>query len=468
MLEVVERGARALGRLFGTDGVRGIVNRELTVDLALRLGLAVGTWFGPGSRILVGRDVRAGGDAIMHAVVAGLEAAGCRVYIAGLAPTPAVQLAVRRHGFDGGVVVTASHNPPEYNGIKVIAGDGVEVPREAEREIEEIFFSQRWRLASWRSLVHDARPWPDVLDEYVESIALMVDGEAIRKRGFRVVVDPANSVGGLATPRVLQRLGVKVYTVNGDLNPLFPGREPEPTPESLRETRRIVRELGADLGVGHDGDADRAILIDEAGEVWWGDRSGALLAAHVAEKHPELPRRVYTGVSSSILVEEYLSRFNVEVRWTPVGSVVISRMLMREGGVAGFEENGGYMHPIHQPVRDGAMTVALFLELMTYEKARASELFSRLPRYYAVKTKVPMPREKALLVVEEVKKRYSGHRMITIDGVKVIGDGWWFLVRPSGTEPVLRIMVEARSREEAERLAEELKRLAVEIASSKA
>ncbi len=440
----------------------------MTVDLALRLAMAIGTWFGPGARILVGRDVRAGGDALTHAVIAGLEATGCKVYNAGLVPTPALQYAVRRHGFDGGVMVTASHNPPEYNGVKVIAGDGVEVPREAEREIEEIFFEGRWRLASWRSLIHDAQPWPGVIDDYVDAIVSMVDVDAIRRRGFRVVVDPANSVGALATPRVLQRLGVRVYTVNGDLNPLFPGREPEPTPETLAETRRIVRELGADLGVGHDGDADRAIIVDERGEAWWGDRTGALLAAHVAEKYPELPRRVYTGVSSSILVEEYLSRFNIEVRWTPVGSVVISRILMREGGVAGFEENGGYMHPVHQPVRDGAMTAALFLELMATEKTRASELFARLPRYYAVKTKIPMPREKALQVVEEVKKRYAGHRMVTIDGVKVIGDGWWFLVRPSGTEPVLRIMVEARSPEEAERLADELRRLAEEVAKSKA
>ncbi len=456
-----------LGRLFGTDGVRGVVNKGLTVETALKLGLAIGSWLGPGARVLVGRDVRAGGDAIMHAVVAGLEASGARVYIAGLAPTPALQYAVRRHGFDAGVMVTASHNPPEYNGVKVIAADGIEVPREAEREIEEIFFSERWRLASWRSLVHDAQPWPGVVDEYVDAVASMIDEEVVRRRGYRVVVDAANSVGALATPRVLQRLGVKVYTMNGDLNPLFPGREPEPTPETLRETSMVVRSLGADLGVGHDGDADRAIIIDERGEVWWGDRSGALLAAYVSEQHPELPKRVFTGVSSSILVEEYLSRFNIEVRWTPVGSVVISRMLVKEGGVAGFEENGGYMHPLHQPVRDGAMTTALFLEMMAREGVKASELFARLPRYYPVKTKIPMDRSTALQVLEEVKKRYSGYRMVTIDGVKVFGDGWWFLVRPSGTEPVLRIMVEARSREEAQRIAEELKKLVLEIAASR-
>ncbi len=457
----------SLGRLFGTDGVRGVVNKGLTIETALKLGMAIGSWLGPGARVLIGRDVRAGGDAIMHAVIAGLEATGATVYIAGYTPTPALQYAVRKHGFDAGVMVTASHNPPEYNGIKVIASDGIEVPREAEKEIEDIFFSEKWRLASWKSLVHDAKPWPGVVEEYVNAIVSMIDADIIKRRGYRVLVDAANSVGALATPHVLQRLGVKVYTLNGDLNPLFPGREPEPTPETLREAAKTVQSLNLDLGIGHDGDADRAIIVDEKGEVWWGDRSGTLLAAYVAENHPELPRRVFTGVSSSILVEEYLSKFNIEVRWTPVGSVVISRTLVKEGGIAGFEENGGYMHPLHQPVRDGAMTAALFLEMMAREKARASELFSRLPRYYPVKTKVPMDRSTALKVLEEVKKRYAGYRMVTIDGVKVFGDGWWFLVRPSGTEPVLRIMVEARDRGTAERIANELKQLALEVAREK-
>ncbi len=443
-----------MGRLFGTDGVRGVVNKELTPELALRLGSAIATYFGEGARILVGRDARAGGEMIVAAVVAGLLSAGARVYYAGYAPTPAIQYAVKSRGFDAGVVVTASHNPPEYNGIKVVGPQGIEVDRDTERKIEEIYFEQRFRRVPWNSLVHDVVRVNDVNEEYARAVVEQVDKQLIRSRGFRVLVDCANSVTAYTTPLALRMLGVKVYTVNCSIDPTFPAREPEPTPETLADTARAAVSLGVDLAVGHDGDGDRAILVDEKGRIWWGDRSGALLAAYVAEqKLKDAPRIVYTAVSSSILVEEYLRSYGIEVRWTPVGAINISYSLLHEGGVAGFEENGGYIHPPHQLVRDGAMKTALFLEMMAREEARASKLFDRLPQYHAVKTKIPMPRDKALKAVEAVKEMFSGYRMITIDGVKVIGEGWWILVRPSGTEPVLRIMVEARTPDEARRLA---------------
>ena len=447
-----------MGRLFGTDGVRGIVNRELTPLLALRLGMAIGTFFGK-ARVLVGRDGRVGGDMLVHAVISGLQASGVEVYYAGYAPTPAIQYAVKTRGFDGGVVVTASHNPPQYNGIKVVGSLGIELSREQEKEVEAIFFEERFRLAEWSRLAADAKSFPGVLEDYVNGIISLVDKSLIRRKGFRVVVDCANNVGSLTTPRLLRELGVKVYTLNCDLSP-FPAREPEPTPDTLAELRRVVVELGADLGLGHDGDADRVIFVDEKGEAWWGDRTAALLSAYIAEnKLKDAPRRVFTAVSSSTLVEEYLKQYSVEVRWTPVGSIYISYSLLREGGVAGFEENGGFMYPPHQLVRDGAMTTALFLEFMAREGEAASRLYARLPRYYAVKTKLPMPREEALKAVEAVKKAFQGYRQVTIDGVKVFGDDWWALVRPSGTEPVLRIMVEARSPERARQIAEKIKEI---------
>ena len=441
-----------MGKLFGTDGVRGIPNQQLTPELALRLGMAVGTYFGEGAKILVGRDVRCGGDMIVHAAIAGLLSAGVKVYYAGYAPTPAIQYNVRVGGFDGAVIVTASHNPPEYNGIKVVGPQGIEASRDAEREIEEIYFEQKFRPAPWSHLVYDVKPYPEALDVYINGVVEHVDDKLIKSKGFKVVVDCANSVGALATPKILEKLGVKVVSVNCHLDPLFLGREPEPTPDTLANTAKVVVDLNADLGIGHDGDADRAILIDDRGRVWWGDRTGSLLAAYVADKYRNLPRKVYTGVSSSILVEEYLAQYGIEVKWTPVGSIYISYSLLKEGGVAGFEENGGYIHPPHQLVRDGAMTLALFLELMAKENKRASELFDRLPRYEAIKIKVPMAREKALKAVEAVKEAFKEYRQVTIDGVKVFGEKWWVLVRPSGTEPVLRIMAEAPTREEAEQL----------------
>jgi len=334
-----------LGRLFGTDGVRGVVGRDLTPELALRLGRAIGAFFGRGSRVLVGRDVRSGGSMLKNAVVAGLLAEGVKVYDAGLIPTPGLQYNVGRGPYDGGVMVTASHNPPEYNGIKVIAGDGIEVSREDEKVIEEYFFEGRPSALEWRSYSWDPRVAAEALDNYVEAIVDQVSGFKV-PRDAVVVVDCANSVGGLATPRVLSALGARPKTLNCNLDPRFPAREPEPTPETLVDAARLVAESGAAFGVGHDGDADRAIVVDDRGDVHWGDRTGAVLSAFVAEHWRDLPRRVYTGVSSSTLVEEYLAPRGIKVVWTPVGSVVISRMIVRDGGaISGFEENGGYTAP---------------------------------------------------------------------------------------------------------------------------
>lgn len=457
-----------MGKLFGTDGIRGVVNEELTPEQALRLGMAIGTFFGPGAKILVGRDIRAGGYMIKSAVVAGLISAGVKVYDGDLAPTPAVQFTVKVENFDGGVIITASHNPPNYNGIKVIASDGIEIPREKEREIEEIYFESRFHRAPWRLLLEDAHPYPYVNDIYVKGVVEKVDRDLVKSRGFKIVVDPANSVGALTTPRIARELGVKVYTVNGHLDPSFPGRYPEPVPENLVDTAKAVVSIGADFGIAHDGDADRAIIIDDKGRVQWGDRTATILARYLAEKHPELPRKVYTAVSSSTVIEEVLKPYGIEVVWLKVGSVDISRTMQRNGdALCGFEENGGFMYPPHQLVRDGGMTLALILELLATEKRKISEIYDELPQHHLIKTKIPMKREIALKVVEKTKEAFKNYRLITIDGVKVISDDFWLLVRPSGTEPLLRIMLEAKTEEKAKQLLEEVKKIAEEVLSGK-
>ena len=458
-------GLIVLRRLFGTDGVRGVINKELTVDFVVKLAYAIGTYFGEGSRILVGRDVRLGGEIFLKAVEAGLVGAGCKVYEAGLITTPGLQYNVGYKGFDGGVMITASHNPPEYNGIKVIDADGIEIPRKAEEEIEKIFFEQKFKPANILLLASTVEKEPNVIDDYIKAIVELVDKVEISKKRFKVLVDPANSVAALTTTRVVRELGGKVYTLNGHLDPLFPGRHPEPTVENLRETAMVARTLEVDFAIGHDSDGDRAIVIDDKGRIHWGDRSAALLVGHLVHKHPEEPKKVYTAVSSSTLVEEYLRRHGVKVVWTRVGSPIIAREIVKGGGLAGFEENGGFMYPKLLPVRDGAMKTALIMEMLAYEKIKLSEMFDRLPKYYPIKTKIPMRKEVALKVVEKVKEIYAGQRMITIDGVKVIGDDYWFLVRPSGTEPLLRVMVEAKDKRKAEELAQQLVKIAKEVAS---
>lgn len=452
-----------MGKLFGTDGVRGIVNEELAPELALRLGMAIGTFFGKGSRILIGRDIRAGGEMIKSAIVAGLLACGIKVYDAGLTPTPALQYVVKADGFDGGVMITASHNPPQYNGIKVIDADGIELPRSKEEVIEELYFTMKFTRVSWRNLVHSLEKYPYVNEKYVRAVLSHVDRELIKSRNFKVLIDPANSVGSITSPWVARELGVKVYTVNGDLDPFFSGRPPEPTAETLKDTVKIAKALSVDFAIAHDGDADRAIIIDDKGRVQWGDRTATILAKYIALKHGDLPRRVFTAVSSSTLIEDVLKPIGVEVVWLKVGSIGISRELVERGGICGFEENGGFMYPLHHPVRDGAMTLTLLLQLLAEERRKISELYDELPRYYTIKTKIPMSRDIALKVVDKIREAYRNYRQITIDGVKVITNDFWFLVRPSGTEPLLRIMIEAKTRDKAEELLKDIKELVEEV-----
>ncbi len=443
-------------RLFGTDGVRGIVNQWLTPENALRLGLAIGSYFNQGAKILVGNDSRAGNAFILNAVVSALVSTGIRVFYAGPVPTPALQLYVKNHDFDAGIMITASHNPPEYSGIKVILSDGVEAPREVEEAIEETYHELRFRRVHWSLLGYDVKRVDDVNTFYVESIINHLDIDSISKKNLKVVVDGANNVGSLTTPQLLRRLGVKVLTVNCDLSHM-PYREPEPTPDSLNELSLIVRSVGADLGIAHDGDADRAVFIDEKGNVLLGDRVGVLLCEYVLiNKGLNIPKKVVTAISSSTIVEEVLSKYGVNVIWTKVGSINIARTMMKEGAFLGFEENGGFIYGLHQYVRDGGMTAGLMVEYLAKSGLRLSELYNRLPSMYTIKTKVSIDRGDRGKIVEIVKHKltemFHSDLIMDIDGIKVINPDYWILVRPSGTEPLIRIFIEARNKELANRL----------------
>ncbi|MEM0283741.1 MAG: phosphoglucosamine mutase [Sulfolobales archaeon] len=445
-------------RLFGTDGVRGVFNAEMDPFMAMRLAMAIGSYLKKGSRVLIGRDGRAGSETIYLAAAAGLIASGVKVYGTGITPTPALQINVRDRGYDAGVMVTASHNPPEYVGMKLVMSDGIEAPREVEEEIEKIFYEMSFRKIPWTEVQYSMARDDYVNEYYVEKVVELVDRDRIRSMNYKVVVDPANSSGLATTPEILRRLGVKVFTINADPSPI-PWRLYEPTPDTITDLRSVTRELKADLGVAFDGDADRAMFVDRFGEAYWGDRDAILLSKHILlNRRSKMPKRVVTAVSSSMLVEDLLKPYGVEVVWTRVGSVVIARELLRlGGGLCGFEENTGFIYPEHQYVRDGGAKTALMLEYMAFEKRGLDELMSELPKTYVIKTKSPTNPAKTEKVVEELKRMYSGERQITVDGVKVIGRDYWFLVRASGTEPVLRIMIEALSRETAERILGEIK-----------
>jgi len=250
-------------RLFGTNGIRGVFNKELTPEMVLHISEAVGSFFGP-SKILLGWDGRTSSPTMANLAASGLISTGCTVYEAGMAPTPAIQYLTRTHSFKAGVMVTASHNPPEYNGIKVMDSDGVEIPPEKELRIEEIYFKKASKLRDWNSL-GQRLPQHDVLEEYRGVIREKVDQNKIAGSKLKIVIDGANGVGSLVTPYLCRELGCEVVTINSNIDGTFPGRLPEPTPANLDALCRIVRSTGFDIGVAHDGDADRAIFVDEKG-----------------------------------------------------------------------------------------------------------------------------------------------------------------------------------------------------------
>jgi len=439
-------------RLFGTNGIRGVVNKELTPEMTIKIGNATGTFF-KHAKLLVGYDARTSSPMLARAVIAGLNATGCDVLFAGIAPTPALQYAVKNHKIDGAVIITASHNPPEYNGIKVVWNDGIELSREQEIEIEHIFFEEKVDYADWDKIGKTSEI-QGIIDDYIEAIKQHVNVAGITKKHFHVVVDAANSVGNLTAPRLLRELGCKVTTINGNIDGTFPGRPPEPRPENLKDLALTVKAVNANLGIAYDGDADRSIFVDEHGEIHWGDKTFALVEKHFLKENPG--EKIVTPISSSTLVKDIADACNGKIVWTKVGSVTVSQTMKKLNAKLGGEENGGIFYGLHQSVRDGAMATALILGIMAKTGEKLSKLLGEQPKYFIEKGKVECPEEVKEKALEKLVKRVQSLNISTIDGVKI-----WFedksniLIRPSGTEPIYRLYAEAKTEEKAKRLINE-------------
>ena len=435
-------------KLFGTNGVRGIVNQDLTPELALRLAMSLGTL--TRGTVAVGQDTRVSGNMLSHAAIAGLLATGCKVINLGIAPTPAVQYFVRDNA-DAGIVITASHNPREYNGLKLIAGDGTEFGSEGELAVEDVYFKGGLKLADWRETgdLSDT----NVIPAYMDAIMGKVNAPDIKKRGFVVAVDTGSGAGSIVTPFLLSKLNCKVTTINAQIDGTFPSRNPEPTEDVLTDLGKIVISNGADLGVAHDGDADRAVFIDERGNFVNEDVLLAIIVKHVLSKKVG---PVVTPVSSSQRIVDVAEAAGGHVIWTPVGSIYVARMMMQVNAVIGGEGNGGIIFPEHQYCRDGAMTVAKVLEIMTERRKKISELVKEIPKRYMDKTKVTCRDRDATM--QQIRSSVEGN-IDTTDGVKIWYDDGWLLIRPSGTEPIIRIFVEAETKRRARDLLEAGKQL---------
>ena len=434
-------------KLFGTNGIRGLVNVELTPEMAIKVGSCIGTFFGKGKNLLLGFDARTSGPMIAKAVTSGLTATGCNVHFAGMASTPAIQFAVKNHKMDGGVIISASHNPPQYNGIKVIWSDGIETSHEQEVEVENIYFDNKIVFAPWDKL-GEKRELPAINEEYAEAIKKHVNIAKIVSKHFHIVIDAANSVGGIAAPILFRDLGCKVTTINANIDGTFPGRLPEPRPENLGDLSAIVKAVGADIGVAFDGDADRSIFTDSKGTIYWGDKTFAIVIKQYLTNNPGA--KIVTPVSSSTLIKDIVEAYKGKLIWTKVGSVTVSQTMKAENANLGGEENGGIFYRPHQAVRDGAMTTALLLNIMADTGKSLAELVAEQPQYFIEKGKVECSDEKKAAVQKAIFEQVKNENVSTIDGVKIwFNDASAILIRPSGTEPVFRLYAEAKEHQKA-------------------
>ncbi len=369
--------------LFGTNGVRGIANEYIVPELAVNLARCLGTYMGSKGTVTIGCDTRISGQMLKSAAIAGALSTGLNVIDVGIVPTPSILYYVRDFA-DAGIIVTASHNPREYNGIKFIAGDGSEFSRDAEKDIEKIYSSGKYSIVSWEK-TGSFRIDPGANDYYIRNIINSVNAEAIRGRRLKVVTDTGCGAGSLTLPFLLRELGCQILTLEAQPDGTFPWRNPEPLPEALTELTKLVKMTGADLGAAHDGDADRVVFVDENGEFINDEVLLAMMAKYIVE-HEKGP--IVTPVSSSQRMADVAKDAGVELYWTAVGSINVARKMMEVNAVFGGEGNGGLIFPKHQYCRDGAMGCAKVLEILTGGE-KLSELAKSVPQYFNEKTKVP-------------------------------------------------------------------------------
>jgi phosphomannomutase len=437
--------------IVSVSGIRGVIGESLLPEEALRWALAYGTMVNGGT-VVLGRDTRPSGEMLRGAVLAGLLSTGCKVIDLGIVPTPTLQLAVQHWQADGAVAITASHNPAEWNALKFFEPSGMYLDADGLKRLRAVYEGGQFRRARWNE-VGQIQTDATAIDRHIERILTCVDVERIRARRFRVVIDCANGAACFISPRLLERLNCEVIPLFAEPTGVF-RRDPEPIAENLGELCRVVRETGADVGFAHDADVDRLAIVADGGEAL-GEEMTLVIAVHHVLAHKERGP-VVTNLSTTMAIDEVAKTFGVPVYRTPVGDINVSKRLKEVGGAIGGEGNGGVIYPRIQYARDAIAALALVLEFMAMHDEPLSQLVRRLPRYHMVKKRLPIGAVPAHELLERIKTCYTAEEIVEEDGVKLRWDDHWVHVRPSGTEPILRVIAEAKTPERAEQLCDEV------------
>lgn len=437
-------------KLFGTSGIRGKVDSEVTLELALGIGRSLSTLLGEGHRIVVGYDSRTSNKMLESALTAGILEGGCNVLSIGLAPTPLVGYATMKIRADAGVMITASHNPPQDNGIKVWNRNGMAYRAHQERALEKVIHYKTFTNTSWENIgrVEDISSLSSL---YITDLLNFIN----IKPGLKVVVDCANGAASYMSPLLLRKAGCDVITLNSQPDGFFPGRMPEPSDKNLGELKKMVKKSKADLGIAHDGDADRMVAVDEKGVMAEFDKLLSLVAS-------EIGGRVVTTVDASSTIDLCMDKIDGQVIRTEVGDVHVAEAIEEHKASFGGEPSGTWIHPDFCMCPDGLLSALRVIELVQ-KKGPLSQLLKNVPSFPTLRERIDCKEDQKNLVMEKVKKKLphlfeSVIKVDLIDGVRIsMKNGNWILIRPSGTEPYLRITLGGKTIEEAQKMMERCK-----------
>lgn len=422
--------------MVGVSGIRGLVGETLTPTLVVEFAQAYATVLG-GGKFIIARDSRPSGEMYAQAVSVGLTACGSAVTDLGIAMTPTAAHAIRAGGYSGGVVITASHNPPQWNGLKFLDENGLGPDPARVSGVSDIRARGSYGLI--KSGFQTLRSDSDAGKRHVDAVLAAVEVDLAALRGMRVVLDSVNGAGGVVTPSFFTALRCELTHINASPNGQF-AHPPEPIEENLGQLGEAVRQAGAAVGFAQDPDADRLVVLDEKGGYIGEEFTLALATWSVLSRRPG---DVAANLSTSRMVDDIAARFGRKVVRTPVGESHVARAILGQGCVVGGEGNGGVIDPRISPVRDSLSGMSQVLQLMAATGKTISGLVAELPRYVMIKQKYEAPRDRIDAAVAAIRAAFDGEKINASDGVRVDFADGWVHVRPSNTEPIVRMIGEA-------------------------
>ena len=430
------------------SGVRGVIGESLSPSLLTRFAQAFGTYVGSGA-IVIGRDPRTSGEMVKQAVIAGLLSSGCRVIDIGMCPVPTIQLLVRHHRARGGIAITASHNPAEWNALKFVGSGGLFLDSGQARELLDIYHQGEYAKVTDAEM-RGVEELQGAIDLHIQAILAALGPLPQEEKRLRVALDACNGAGSLIGPKLIEALGAEVVPINVTPNGLFP-RAAEPLAENLGDLCAAVKEHHADVGFAQDMDADRLAIVSEQG-VPIGEEYTLVLATDYVLRKQRGP--VVANLSTSGALEVVAQRFGCPLFLTKIGEVNVTEVMQRENAVIGGEGNGGVIYPRINFARDSLVGIALVLHHLAETGKTITDLLNDYPRFSMIKQKLVCPSHKISAVLRMLHREYAGYPMDVRDGVKVTLPSGWFLVRGSNTEPIIRVTAEAQQETDAREIVE--------------